>query len=408
MTERFNVGGAMLLKLFGRRREEDEQFAVKAAVVRDLGVRISLITRIFVAVHAAGAGPGDRARLRRRRPPRHRGHAHRRHPARARHPAAAPARPAAGPLQRPHRRDDRAGQLRAGLRGARPAVADRGEAGRGRAAPRPPRLEFDHVAFTYPRADEISLASLEAVARNESRDTGQVLARHLVRRRARPDGRPGRPVRRRQDHDHPPGRPAVRRRRGRRPGRRPRRPRRDPAVARGRGRLRHPGRAHVPRHHPRQPALRPARRQRRRDLGRARGRPDRAPGPRRCPTGSTRSSGTAATGCPAASGSGSRSPGCCSRRRRSWCSTRRPLTSTASPRRPCSARSTPRSRAAPRWSSRTGSRRFATPTRSWSSTTAGSSSRAPTPSCCARAACTPTSTAPSSPSKDRSSRQSVA
>ncbi len=49
MTERFNVGGAMLLKLFGRRDEEDQRFAVKAAVVRDLGVRISLITRIFVA-----------------------------------------------------------------------------------------------------------------------------------------------------------------------------------------------------------------------------------------------------------------------------------------------------------------------------------------------------------------------
>ncbi|WP_043642984.1 ABC transporter ATP-binding protein [Nocardioides alkalitolerans] len=50
MTERFNVGGAMLLKLFGRRGEEDESFAVKAAVVRDLGVRISLLTRLFASV----------------------------------------------------------------------------------------------------------------------------------------------------------------------------------------------------------------------------------------------------------------------------------------------------------------------------------------------------------------------
>src|SRR3546814_13572098 len=50
MTERFNVGGAMLLKLFGQRDREDEHFAVRAAVVRDLGVRISLITRIFAAV----------------------------------------------------------------------------------------------------------------------------------------------------------------------------------------------------------------------------------------------------------------------------------------------------------------------------------------------------------------------
>jgi ATP-binding cassette subfamily B protein len=37
------------------------------------------------------------------------------------------------------------------------------------------RLEFDHVAFTYPRADEVSLASLETVARVESRDHGEVL-----------------------------------------------------------------------------------------------------------------------------------------------------------------------------------------------------------------------------------------
>ena len=76
---------------------------------------------------------------------------------------------------------------------------------------------------------------------------------------------------------------------------------------------------------------RPGRR-RPRGLGRPRGRPDRGPGPRRCPTGSTRWSATAATASPAASGSGSRSPGCCSRRRRSWSSTRRPPTSTASPR----------------------------------------------------------------------------
>src|SRR5262245_7489072 len=49
MTERFNVGGAMLLKLFGRRADEDTLFAGKAARVRDLGIRISLITRIFAA-----------------------------------------------------------------------------------------------------------------------------------------------------------------------------------------------------------------------------------------------------------------------------------------------------------------------------------------------------------------------
>ncbi len=69
MTERFNVGGALLLKLFGRRAEEDQLFADKAVVVRDLGVRISLITRIFGASLMLDPGARDGARLRRRRPP---------------------------------------------------------------------------------------------------------------------------------------------------------------------------------------------------------------------------------------------------------------------------------------------------------------------------------------------------
>ena len=133
MTERFNVGGAMLLKLFGRRDDEDALFADKAARVRDLGIRISLITRIFGAAMMTRPRARHRARLRRRRLPRHPGPAHRRHPARPGHPAAAAARPAPGAVQRPHRRDDRAGQLRAGLRGARPAVA------RSRRSPTPSR-----------------------------------------------------------------------------------------------------------------------------------------------------------------------------------------------------------------------------------------------------------------------------
>ncbi|WP_026118174.1 ABC transporter ATP-binding protein [Nocardiopsis salina] len=39
MTERFNVGGAMLVKLYGRPSEESAGFAVRAERVRDLGVR---------------------------------------------------------------------------------------------------------------------------------------------------------------------------------------------------------------------------------------------------------------------------------------------------------------------------------------------------------------------------------
>ncbi len=175
MTERFNVGGAMLLKLFGNRETEDAQFAVRAARVRDLGVRISLLTRIFFAamtllpslatalVYGVGgylAIQGDLSvgtlialatlliRL-------------------------------LGPLQALSnvRIDvmtalvsfDRVFEvldLPSLIQEKADAVALPKDAS---------RLEFDHVAFTYPRADEVSLASLETVARAESRDHIQVL-----------------------------------------------------------------------------------------------------------------------------------------------------------------------------------------------------------------------------------------
>ena len=175
MTERFNVGGAMLLKLFGRREQEDVVYASKAAVVRDLGIRISLLTRIFFAamtlvpslalalVYGIGgwlAIRGDLSvgtivalgvlltRL-------------------------------LGPLQGLSnvRIDvmtalvsfDRVFEvldLPSLIQEKPDAIALPADAS---------RLEFDHVAFTYPRADEISLASLETVARTESRDSGPVL-----------------------------------------------------------------------------------------------------------------------------------------------------------------------------------------------------------------------------------------
>ena len=52
-----------------------------------------------------------------------------------------------------------------------------------------------------------------------------------------------------------------------------------------------------------------------------------------------------------------------------------------------------------RWSSRTGCPPSGKPTRSWSSTRAGSPSAARTPSCWPRAGCTPTCTTPSSPTR---------
>ena len=61
MTERFNVAGAMLSKLYGRPREESQLFAAKAHQVRDIGITrdmygtvfmiaITLLTALFTAV----------------------------------------------------------------------------------------------------------------------------------------------------------------------------------------------------------------------------------------------------------------------------------------------------------------------------------------------------------------------
>jgi ATP-binding cassette subfamily B protein len=47
MTERFNVAGAMLVKLFGRQGEESEVFAGRAARVRDIGVVTAMYGRVF-------------------------------------------------------------------------------------------------------------------------------------------------------------------------------------------------------------------------------------------------------------------------------------------------------------------------------------------------------------------------
>ncbi len=175
MTERFNVGGALLLKLFGRRADEDARYAEKAGVVRDLGVRISLVTRVFAAVMLLipalatalvwGIGGhlvidsdltiGTLTAL------------------------ATLLLRLLGPLQ--------------GLSNVRVDVMtalvsfDRvfevldlpSTVVEKRDAVTLPRtagsLEFSTVQFTYPKADEVSLASLEAVARVESRDNVQVL-----------------------------------------------------------------------------------------------------------------------------------------------------------------------------------------------------------------------------------------
>ena len=56
MTERFNVSGAMLVKLFGRHREEVDAFSGRASRVRDIGITGAMYGRVFfVALGLVGA-----------------------------------------------------------------------------------------------------------------------------------------------------------------------------------------------------------------------------------------------------------------------------------------------------------------------------------------------------------------
>ena len=175
MTERFNVGGAMLLKLFGRRDVEDRMFADKAGRVRDLGVRISLITRVFVAamllvpalataiVYGVGGHLAIDGQL----------------TVGTMLALGTLLLRLLGPLQ--SLSNVRIDVMTALVSFERvfevldlpSLIVEKPEAV---ALPATAAsLEFERVAFRYPKADEISLASLESVARTESRDNGEVL-----------------------------------------------------------------------------------------------------------------------------------------------------------------------------------------------------------------------------------------
>ncbi|MCE2511261.1 MAG: ABC transporter ATP-binding protein [Acidimicrobiia bacterium] len=56
MTERFNVAGALLVKLFGRHDDEAADFSDRAGRVRDIGVRSAMYSRVFlIALTLVGA-----------------------------------------------------------------------------------------------------------------------------------------------------------------------------------------------------------------------------------------------------------------------------------------------------------------------------------------------------------------
>ncbi len=61
MSERFNVAGALLVKLFGRPDAEQREFARRAGAVRDTGVQLALMGRILYAALALVGAVGTAA-----------------------------------------------------------------------------------------------------------------------------------------------------------------------------------------------------------------------------------------------------------------------------------------------------------------------------------------------------------
>ena len=175
MTERFNVSGAMLVALYGRAEVEEKTFRSKARRVADIGITMALLNRLFfialtsvaaiatafafgIGGHLAISGKVTVGTL-----------------------LAITALLARlyGPLTAlSNVRVDVMTSLVSFERvfevlDLQPMVQDRANA---RVLEnRKPAVEFRNVSFSYPRADEISLASLESAAKPELVQSGEIL-----------------------------------------------------------------------------------------------------------------------------------------------------------------------------------------------------------------------------------------
>ena len=79
MAETLNIGGALLVKLFGRRDVEVDRFATRARVVRDTGIRRAVVGVDLLRHHRLAQRRRHGAGLRPRRLPRHSTRLHHRH-----------------------------------------------------------------------------------------------------------------------------------------------------------------------------------------------------------------------------------------------------------------------------------------------------------------------------------------
>ena len=175
MTERFNVSGALLVKLFGRPGEESVAFSGRAGRVRDIGVRIAMANRIFftalalVAALATALVYGIGGNL-----------------AISGVISVGTLLALAALLTRLYGPLTALSNVRVDVMTAlvsfervfevldlEPMVKDR--AGAIPIATGPSTITFDHVRFRYPSAEEVSLASLEGVARPDAPPSSDVL-----------------------------------------------------------------------------------------------------------------------------------------------------------------------------------------------------------------------------------------
>ncbi|MFJ9936577.1 ABC transporter ATP-binding protein [Streptomyces virginiae] len=184
MTERFSAPGATLVKLFGRPANESAEFAVRAARVRDIGIRTAMAQSAFITaltlvsalalalVYGLGGYYALRGTL-----------------------DAGSVVALALLLTRLYAPLTALAGARVEVMSAmvsfervfeildlKPLIAQKPDA---RRVPEGPvTVEFDRVSFGYPAADQVSLASLEEVAVLDARGGTQVL--HEVSFRAEP------------------------------------------------------------------------------------------------------------------------------------------------------------------------------------------------------------------------------
>ena len=175
MTERFNVSGAMLVALYGEPKREHEYFSSRARRVADIGISIALLNRIFfialtsVAAIATAFAYGIGGHL-----------------AISGAVTVGTLLAITALLSRLYGPLTALSNVRIDVMTAlvsfervfevldlAPMVQNRINAVDLQAEN--PSVEFRHVNFSYPRADEISLASLESASRPELIPSGEVL-----------------------------------------------------------------------------------------------------------------------------------------------------------------------------------------------------------------------------------------